>query len=304
MYDVTIIGSGPAGLGAALYLQRAGFQVLVIEKEYEGVGQIAEGTQVENYLGVPSVSGYELGEKFRNHVLASGAVFLEEEAIALNFGQHWIIQLSDGSSIETQALIYAAGSVPRRLGVKGEEQYLGRGVSYCALCDGTLYRQKTAAIVGGGDTALDDALYLSNICEKVYLIHRRNQFRGAAATVKQILKKDNIEILTDRQVAEIQGGKKLEQVVLDNGQILKTDGLFIAIGSAPETGLIQSFVLLDEQGYVCADESGITESSGLFVAGDIRTKKLRQVITAVADGANAAVSAAEWLNHKLIQENE
>ena len=304
MYDVTIIGSGPAGLGAALYLQRAGFRVLIIEKEYEGAGQIEKGARIENYLGIPAISGYELGEKFRNHVLSYGAPFLEAEAVALRHKQHWEVLLADGKTIESEALIYAAGAVPRRLGVKGEAEYLGRGVSYCAFCDGSLYRQKTVAVVGGGDAALDDALYLSNICGKVFLVHRRKQFRGAYTTLKKIIKRENIEILTEIQITEICGRKKVEQVELNNGNRLKIDGLFIAIGSIPETEAARGFVQLDESGYIRAAENGVTQSEGLFAAGDVRTKKLRQVITAVADGANAATSATEWLRHKLEQEGK
>lgn len=298
MYDVIIIGSGPAGLGAALYLQRAGFHILVVEKEFEGTGQIARSTRVENYLGIPLINGYELGEKFRKHVVSLKTAFLEGEVIALEHTESWKIILSQGEALYSKAIIYAAGASPRRLGVLGEEQYLGKGVSYCAYCDGTLYHNKIVAVVGGGDTALDDALYLSNICKKVFLIHRRNRFRGAASTLQQIKQKDNLEILTDTKVLEIRGQKKLEKVLLDNGRELEVNGLFVAVGSLPETQIIRDFVELDEHGYACAKEDGITEMHGLFVAGDIRKKNLRQVITAVSDGANAAVSAAEWLNHR------
>lgn len=302
MYDVAIIGSGPAGLGAALYLQRAGFHVLVIEKEYEGAGQIARSTQVDNYLGIPAVDGYELGERFRKHVLSWGVPFLEGEVTALKRDGAWKAVLETGETVEAGAVIYAAGAVPQKLGVKGESAYTGRGVSYCAYCDGSLYRGKTAAVVGGGDTALDDALYLSKICRKVYLIHRRKQFRGAAAVLKEILKKDNIVILTDTQVTELTGQKKLEQIRLQNGRELAVNGLFIAVGSVPETELVKGLVQMDQGGYVCAGEDGITDCPGLFVAGDVRTKKLRQAITAASDGASAAVSAADWLNHRPEQE--
>lgn len=302
MYDVTIIGSGPAGLGAALYLQRAGYHILVLEEEYEGAGQIAKSTFVDNYLGMPGIVGYGLGEKFRNHVLETGVSIQEEEVLALKHEKNWKIVLSGEKEAETKAVIYAAGAIPKKLGVKGEKEYTGRGISYCAYCDGTLYRNKTAAVVGGGDTALDDALYLSNICEKVYLIHRRDQFRGAASTVGKIQKRKNIEILMNTEVTEVSGERKAEQISLSDGRKLDINGLFIAIGSVPANELVKQYVSLDKDGYICAAEDGITDCPGLFAAGDVRAKKLRQVITAVADGANAAASAAGWLSDRSEQE--
>ena len=297
MKDLAIIGSGPAGLSAALYAKRANLDVVVIEKEY--TGQIAESAQVDNYLGLCGISGYDLGEKFREHAESFGAEFLEGEAVSLEQKNGvWIITLQSGDIIEAKAVIYAAGATHRRLNVSGEEKFVGKGVSYCAICDGALYRGKTAAVIGGGDTALDDALYLSDMAKKVYLIHRRNEFRGSKKSVLKIRSRENIEIITPANVTDITGENRVNSILLDNGRRLFLDGVFIAIGMSPASDLVRNIVELNENGYIKADETGITKAAGLFCAGDVRTKKLRQVITAASDGANAAMSAAEYLKEK------
>lgn len=296
MYDAVVIGSGPAGLSAALYLSRAGKNIAVIEKNYEGTGQIALSGSVENYPGFLSIPGEELGEKFRQQVLALDVRILEDEVTELLRQQLWEIKLASGKTLAAQAVIYAAGAVPKRLDVPGEDRLFGRGVSCCAFCDGSLYKGKRVAVVGGGDTALDDALYLSGICERVYLIHRREVFRGMEATLRAVRSRDNVEIITKASVREVRGDKKTEGILLDTGHEISISGLFVAIGSSPETQLIRAYAERDKNGYVQADEDGITGTPGLFVAGDIRAKRLRQVVTAVSDGANAAASAVEWLN--------
>lgn len=296
MLDVIVIGSGPAGLSAAVYAKRANRSVVVIEKEYEGTGQIAESGCVENYLGFPKIGGYELGGHFREHGIAAGVEFLEGEVIRiLRSGQSWQITLENGDVLFTKTVIYAAGAKPRPLNIPGEQEFTGKGISYCAICDGSLYQKKTVAVAGGGDTALDDTLYLSSICEKVYLIHRREQFRGAERTLQKIKERDNVEILQNIQVTAVCGDKKLEQIRLSDGRLLKVSGLFIAIGSHPQTELLKGLVTLDSFGYVEAEESGVTGQAGLFVAGDVRSKRLRQVVTAVADGANAATAAIDYI---------
>lgn len=299
-YDIAIIGSGPAGLGAALYAKRANLSVLVIEKEYEGTGQIAESGCVDNYLGMQEIGGYELGEAFRNHVVSLGVDFIEHEVQkirAMEDGDYEII-FENNDQLKSKTIIYAAGASARKANILGEAQYIGKGVSYCAICDGSFYKDKVVAVLGGGDTALDDARYLSDLAKKVYLIHRRNEFRGAAKTVEALKQKDNVEILLNRTVEKIYGENKVTGVLLSDGQTLSIDGVFIAFGSVPNTKLIEPYVKLDTNGYVLADESGITEQKGLFIAGDLRRKQLRQVITAVADGANAATSAYEYLKTK------
>ena len=302
MYDVVIIGSGPAGLSAAVYAKRANLNVAVIEKEYEGTGQIAESGNVNNYLGLPDINGYDLGEKFREHALSLNVCFIEKEALNIEENDSgYIIKLDDGENIKSKTIIYAAGAYPRRADVPGEEEYTGKGVSYCAICDGAFYKDKTVTVLGGGDTALDDALYLSDICKKVYLIHRRNEFRGAQSTVEKLKEKDNVEFVLSDSVVEIKGDKKPDSVKLKSGKELAVDGIFIAYGSVPQTALVKDIVQLDK-GYIVAGEDGFTNSAdngdclrGFFAAGDVRTKKLRQVVTAVSDGANAATSAAEYL---------
>ena len=297
MKDLAVIGSGPAGLSAALYAKRANLDVIIIEKEYLGTGQIAESTRVDNYLGLCGISGFDLGEKFRHDAESFGAEFLEGEAISLEQKNGvWITTLQSGDVIEAKTVIYAAGATHKRLNVSGEEKFIGKGVSYCAICDGALYSGKTAAVIGGGDTALDDALYLSDIAKKVYLIHRRNEFRGSKKSVLKIMSRENIEIITSANVTEIAGENRISSIMLDNGHRLFLDGVFIAAGMTPASELVQNIVDLDENGYIKADETGITKAAGLFCAGDIRVKKLRQVITAASDGANAAASAVEYLH--------
>ena len=296
MKDILIIGSGPAGLSASVYAKRANLDVLVAEKEFMGTGQIAESARVDNYLGLAGKSGYDLGEIFRNDAENAGVEFYEGEAVRLTRRDNvWLTEFDNGEVIEAKAVIYAAGTSHRNLNVPGEDKFIGSGVSFCALCDGSLYGGKTVAVIGGGDTALDDALYLSDIAAKVYLIHRRNEFRGSPKTVEKILGKANIETVLSETVAEIIGDDRIEAVRLGSGKTLAIDGVFAAIGMTPKTELLKGIVELDEYGYAIADESGITNALGLFVAGDVRTKRLRQVVTAVSDGANAAVSAIDYL---------
>lgn len=316
MYDIIIIGSGPAGLSAAIYAKRANLNVAVAEKEYEGTGQIAESGNVNNYLGLPNINGYELGEKFREHAVSLNVEFIEKEAVEIEAVQNdecaaesaiYRVKFDDDTIEEARALIYTAGAYPRKAGVPGEDEYTGKGVSYCAICDGAFYKGKTVAVLGGGDTALDDALYLADICEKVYLVHRRESFRGAQSTVELLKQKENVELVLNETVTEIYGEKKPTGIKLKSGRELALDGVFVAYGSVPQSELLKNLVQLDERGYVVAGEDGITYAAtkkadadrriqpGLYVAGDVRTKTLRQVVTAVSDGANAATTAAEYL---------
>ena len=316
MYDIIIIGSGPAGLSAAIYAKRANLNVAVAEKEYEGTGQIAESGNVNNYLGLPNINGYDLGEKFREHAVSLNVEFIEKEAVEIEAVQNdecaaesaiYRVKFDDDTVAEARALIYTAGAYPRKAGVPGEDEYTGKGVSYCAICDGAFYKGKTVAVLGGGDTALDDALYLADICEKVYLVHRRDSFRGAQSTVELLKQKENVELVLNETVTEIYGEKKPTGIKLKSGRELALDGVFVACGSVPQSKLLKNLVQLDERGYVVAGEDGITYAAtkkadadrriqpGLYVAGDVRTKTLRQVVTAVSDGANAATTAAEYL---------
>lgn len=296
--DVLVIGSGPAGLSAAIYAKRANLNVMVAEKEFMGIGQIAESSNVDNYLGFAGINGYELGAAFRQHAEALEVPFYDGEVTGLEQRDGvWTTAFADGSTLESKAVIYCAGAAHRHLNVPGEKEYGGRGVSYCAVCDGAFFRGKTAAVIGGGDTALDDALYLSELCAKVYVIHRRDTFRGAARAAERLRKKENVEFVLNAVVQEFTGREqKADGIVLTDGRRIDVDGIFVAVGMLPQTDCLKGVARLDEAGYVAADETGVTDAPGLFAAGDVRTKRLRQVATAVSDGANAVTSAMEYIS--------
>lgn len=296
MLDVLVIGSGPAGLSAAVYAKRANLNVLVAEKEYYGTGQIAESNQVDNYLGFAGINGYDLGEKFREHAVSLGVEFKDGEAEKFeSAGGIWKVTFKNGDVLETKTVIYAGGAMHRHLGVQGEDEFGGKGVSYCATCDGAFFKGKVTAVIGGGDTALDDALYLSDISSKVYLVHRRNEFRGSAKTVEKLKAKENVEFVLEAKPSLITGTDKVEKLQLQDGRSFNVDGVFVAVGMVPMTAHVKDVVELDANGYIVADETGKTSAEGFFVAGDVRTKALRQVVTAVSDGANAATSAEQYL---------
>ncbi|WP_028516799.1 NAD(P)/FAD-dependent oxidoreductase [Ruminococcus flavefaciens] len=300
MYDVMILGSGPAGLSAAVYASRAGLSFAVIEKDYMGTGQIVYTEQVDNYLGYFGIGGFSLGEKFREHAEALGTEFIEGEVTELSrTDSGWKILLSDGNNVESKTVIYALGASPKKLGISGEEEFSGRGVSYCAICDGAFFEGKTVAVIGGGDTALGDALYLSKTAEKVYIIHRRNELRANASLVKKAEETENIQFVPESVPLEIIGAESVTGIKYTQKgteKNMNTDGVFVAVGSLPNTSLLSGIADLDNRGYIIADENCITSADGLFAAGDVRTKVVRQVITAAADGANAVVSALDYIN--------
>lgn len=296
MVDIIIVGSGPAGMSAAVYGKRAGLSVLVIEKVYYGTGQVAESSHVDNYLGLPGINGYELGEKFRSHAEGLGVEFKDGEVIRFEkAADRWYVHLKNGETLEGKTVVYAAGAGHRHLGVPGEEEFSGKGVSYCATCDGAFFKGKDVAVVGGGNTAMDDAIYLSDICNKVYLVHRRDMFRGDTTTLMKLKETDNIELVVPAKVQEVKGEQAVTELHLEDGRTLEVSGVFVAVGMQPATDLLQGIVLLDGNGYIIADETGKTSAAGFFAAGDVRTKELRQIITAVADGANAATSAEKYI---------
>ena len=302
VYDVSIIGSGPAGLSAAIYAKRANLSAIVIEKEYEGTGQIAESGRVDNYLGMPGISGYDLGETFREHAVKLEVEFLEQEVTRIQKEESGQFQMtfSDSSVIESKTVIYAAGASPRRVDIPGEKEYVGKGVSYCATCDGAFFRKKTTAVIGGGDVALEDAIFLARLCEKVYVIHRRDEFRGAKSLQKRLMELPNVEILWDTVPEEICGAEKVETLKLFNKKTgeksdLAVDGVFVAVGITPNSEEFKGSVDMDPAGYIAAGEDGKTNVPGIFAAGDVRTKALRQVVTAVADGANCVASVEQYL---------
>lgn len=303
MYDLIILGSGPAGLSAAVYASRAGLRFAVIEKEFMGTGQVAYTEQVDNYLGYYGIDGFSLGEKFREHAESLGTEFIEGEVTSLSKSDNsWEITLSDGNVLASRTVIYALGASPKKLDIAGEKEFTGRGVSYCALCDGAFFEGKTVTVIGGGDTAFSDALYLSKLAEKVYIMHRRDSFKANNSLVKKAEGTDNIEFILEAVPIEITGENSVTGIKFKrNGtdDILKTDGVFVAVGTVPNTALLEGIAGLDETGYVIANESCITSAEGLFAAGDVRTKAVRQVITAAADGANAFVSAEKYLNEYI-----
>jgi len=296
MTDVLIIGSGPAGLSAAIYAGRAGLEVLVLDSNAYTPGQISESGRVDNYLGFYGISGYDLSSRFLEHARKMGTVFLEGKAVKLEkTSTGWTTRIDGEKEIAAKTVIFAGGAEHKSLSVKGEAEFSERGVSYCALCDGAFFLDQDVAVVGGGNAALEDTLYLSGLCRKVYLIHRREEFRGFADTVKQIREKSNIEIITPHRLTAVEGTKMAEAVILEDGTRLAVRGVFVSVGMKPATELLRGIVQLDETGYIIADESCVTSEEGIFAAGDVRRKNLRQVVTAVADGANAAMSAAEYI---------
>lgn len=300
MHDLIIIGSGPAGLSAAVYGKRAGLSLLIIEKSPMSGGQILNTYEVDNYLGLPGINGFDMGVKFREHAEGMGVEFLEAEVSAVEDGEVKVVH-TDAGDYQAKTLVFAMGAEHAKLGVPGEEEFSGRGVSYCATCDGAFYKGKKAAVVGGGDVALEDAVYLARTCEKVYVLLRRDEFRGARILQEELLVLPNVEVLYSTVVEEICGEDMVSSLLIrrlkeDVQEKLEVSGVFIAVGIIPNTELCREIVDCDAQGYVLAGEDGITSAPGIFAAGDAREKGLRQVVTAVADGANAAVSAANYLN--------
>lgn len=294
--DLLIIGGGPAGLSAAIYAKRAELNMAVaIPDKYE-MGQIADSANVDNYPGMPDISGFDLCMAFKKHALNTGAIFIESRVEKLDFSDKmWHASLKDGSHITVKTVIFAGGSRYRSLEIDGEEKFEGNGISYCAVCDGAFFKDKVTAVVGGGNSALDETLYLSNMCKKVYLIHRRDNFRGNSATLNKLKEKDNVIIKTNAYIEKLMGEERLSGIVLNNGDKVELDGIFLAIGMMPDTKILKDTGTLDKNGYVIAGEDCITSADGLFVAGDARTKKLRQVVTAVADGAAAVSSVLEYV---------
>ncbi len=300
MYDVIIIGSGPAGLSAAIYGQRARLNTLVLEKQPLSGGQILDTYEVDNYPGLPGMNGFDLGMKLREHADTMGASFVQNGVTKVEKAEEGFRVYTNKDTYDTRTVVFATGASHRKLMAPGEERLAGRGVSYCATCDGAFFRDKVTAVVGGGDVALGDALFLARACKKVYLIHRRDQLRGAGILQEQVKKAENIEIIWDTQVEEILGEEQVEKIRLynkkeDSRRELPVDGVFVAVGIIPNSQLAEGLVSLDAGGYIVAGEDGRTSLDGAFAAGDVRTKQLRQVITAAADGANVITSVEHFL---------
>ena len=303
MYDLIIIGSGPAGLSAAIYGKRAGFDLLVIEKAPMSGGQVLNTYEVDNYLGMPHINGFDMGMQFRAHADKLGVEFREGEVVSIEDRGDRKLVTVEKDVLEAKAIILATGAHHALLGVPGEEKLTGMGVSYCATCDGAFFKGKAVAVVGGGDVALEDAIYLARTCEKVYLIHRRDELRGAQVLQQELKELSNVEFLYSYAVTEIQGEDAVESLRIKNlktGELsdLAVAGVFVAVGIHPDTELVKDMIECDENGYVLAGEDCATNVVGLYAAGDVRRKPIRQIVTAVADGANAAVSASTYINKK------
>ena len=299
MYDMIVVGGGPAGLTAAVYARRAGKSVLVLEKDAFG-GQIAQSPRVENFPGFASVSGTELADKLLSQAMDQGAeVELEEACEIRSNGDARTVLCASGVTFEAKALIIATGAKPRNLGLPHEAELTGSGVSYCAVCDGAFYSRLPVAVVGGGSSALQDALLLSETCSRVYLIHRRDSFRGEQALADALQKRDNVEFVLNARVTQLLGTDELTGVVVDQfgtSRNLTVRGLFVAVGAQPVNEAFAPVLRLDGVGYADAGEDCRTPTPGIFVAGDCRKKAVRQLTTAVADGTVAALSAVHWLD--------
>ena len=301
IYDLVIIGSGPAGMAAAIYAKRAMLDCLLLEKEYMPGGQVIQTYEVDNYPGIPKTNGMELSSKFAEHARELGIeTQVAEVTDIMPDGDVKEIILKNGEKIQTKTIILATGAVHRTLGVPGEKELAGMGVSYCATCDGAFFRNKITAVVGGGDVALEDAVFLSRMCEKVYLIHRRDEFRGAKILQNQVKNNDKIEILWNSVVTKIDGDSKVESIQIENvdshvDKTLDVDGIFIAVGTKPVSDLLKGRLDMDDQGYIKAGEDGVTNLPGIFAGGDGGPKNRRQVVTAVADGANCVQSVERYL---------
>lgn len=305
MYDLIIIGSGPAGLSAAVYGKRAGLKVLVLEKQPMSGGQVLNTYEVDNYLGMPGINGFDMGMQFREHADRLGAEFLEAEVTGLKNEANRKVVLTAKEELEAKAVIVATGAMHKKLGAEGEERLAGFGVSYCATCDGAFYRGKTVAVIGGGDVAAEDAIFLARSCKKVYLIHRRDELRAAKSLQERLFALPNVEPVWNTVVERIEGTKQVTGLRVRNTRteeisLLTVDGVFVAVGITPLSDAFTDLLEADDAGYLKAGEDCATSVPGIFAAGDVRTKRLRQIVTAVADGANAVAGAERYLNRQSV----
>lgn len=294
MYDIIIIGCGPAGMTAALYASRANKKVLVFEGKSYG-GQILNASKVENYPGFDNISGFDLATNMYNQIITKGVEIKNEMVLKITKDKEVI---TSNGTYQAKAIILATGVQHRKLNITNETEYIGRGVSYCATCDGNFFRNKDVAVVGGGNTALEDALYLSDIVNKVYLIHRRDEFRGEDIYLDELKYKFNVEIITNSEVTRINGQETIKSIDVhttsgenDMSRIIPISGLFVAVGQEPKNEIFADIIELDEKGYIKTDDGIHTNVEGIYVAGDCRNKPLRQLTTAVSDGSIAATIA-------------
>lgn len=300
MYDVLIAGAGTAGMTAGIYVQRAGKKALVLDEKGYG-GQIVNTATVENYPGFVNISGTEFTERIHEQAVELGVDFKVEKVKNVEKKDGVFVVSTGDSQYEVKSVIIATGVKNRELGIPGEEKFKGSGVSFCATCDGNFFKGRDIAIIGGGNTALEDAEVMSGIANKVYLVHRRDEFRGDKLTVKRLSVKDNVEFVLNSKPVEITGGFAVDGLKVENTEdgsqkTLKVDGIFVAVGQTPDNKAFEGLVKLDSGGYVDAGEDCVTSAEGIFVAGDCRTKKVRQLTTAASDGSVAAAGAVEYIN--------
>lgn len=300
MYDIIIVGAGAAGLTAAIYARRAAKRVLVLEAKTYG-GQIINTLDIENYPAEAHISGFDFAAKLYNQAKDLGAEIVFEKVVDIRDGGKIKEVATEKNTYSARAVIIATGSANRKLGLENEDELVGKGVSYCATCDGAFHKGKTVAVVGGGNTALEDALYLAEIAAKVYLIHRRDEFRGEESTVGRLKVKDNVEFVYNSNVVKLNAGKRLESIEVVNSdgsrRTIDVDGVFVAIGRIPENQSFAKLIDLDKAGYVKAGEDCATNVEGIFVAGDNRSKEVRQLVTATSDGATSATRAVRYINN-------
>lgn len=300
IYELAILGAGPAGISAAIYAARARLNTLWIERKFAQGGQIVDTYEVDNYPGLPGINGMDLGEKMAAHAEKLGLAPLRENVVSVEDEDGIKVIRTKKNEYRARAVILAFGAAHRTLGIPGEETLSGMGVSYCATCDGAFFRDRTVAVIGGGNVAAEDAILLSRTCKKVYVIHRRDQMRADQILQEKLFACENVEMIWDTVPVSIEGEEMVSGIKLQNKKTgeereLPLDGVFIAVGIVPNTELFRNLVKLDESGYIVAGEDCVTSTPGIFAAGDIRTKQLRQVITAAADGANAVTSAERIL---------
>ncbi len=299
MYDLIIIGAGPAGLTCALYALRANKHVLVLEAKSYG-GQIINASKIENYPGIEVISGIDFATNLYNQVKKLGVEFKYETVVRINEDKTVITEKGEYKAL---AIVIATGAANRKLNLPNEQMFIGKGVSYCATCDGPFYKNKVVAVNGGGNTALEDALYLANIASKVYLIHRRDEFRGEDNYVRELRKQEKVEFILNANVISLNGNDKLESITIKDEQDriknIKVEGLFIAIGQEPNNRAFSNIVDIDDHGYIISDDGVHTKTDGIYVAGDTRVKGLRQLTTAVSDGSIAATTAIKEMKGRV-----
>ena len=293
MYDIIIVGAGPAGMTAAIYALRANKKVLIFEAKNYG-GQLLAASKIENYPGIDEITGVDLAQDMYEQTKKLGAEFKFETVIKIGDDNTVI---TNKGEYKTKTVILAIGSKNRKLNIEGEDKFLGKGLSYCATCDGNFFKGKVVAVVGGGNTALEDAIYLSDIASKIYLIHRKDEFRAEKKYVDEVSTKDNIECIMNSNVTSIEGETSISSITLDNGTKLDVSGLFIAVGQEPNSSIFKDFIELDDKGYIISSDGVHTNKDKVYVAGDARVKTLRQIVTATSDGAMAAITAIKEMGN-------